>query len=48
MPEYQEIMKMIDTASNQKEKWALEKREKHFWKKTVLAEMPLRLIWKIL
>lgn len=46
MPEYQEIMKMIDTASNQKEKWALEKREKHFWKKTVLAEMPLRLIWK--
>ena len=38
MPEYQEIMKMIDAASNQKEKWALEKM--------VLAEMPLRLIWK--
>lgn len=28
MPEYQEIMKMIDAASNQKEKWALEKKEK--------------------
>ena len=30
MPEYQEIMKMIDTASNQKEKWALEKKRKAF------------------
>lgn len=30
MPEYQEIMKMIDAASNQKEKWALEKKRKAF------------------
>lgn len=46
MPEYQEIMKMIDAASNQKEKWALEKKRKAFLKKMVLAEIPLRLIWK--